>query len=342
VDEHTEGTTLDDGRYRPHIAVAKRLERTLAAAGSTSDRWEPTLRARADAGTTRTAELAEELRRLGGAEAEVRREAGEAATASGAIDVELARLQAERDEAQRRLEAAGAEPAEGDDREAIVDRLERLGRRREELGRVNPLAAEEYEREKESLAELTAQREDLERSLDELAKLRDDLDRTVERRFAETFEAVSGHFEEVASTLFPGGHGRLSLTGEGEGDDEEATPGIEVELRPAGKRVTRLSLLSGGEKALGAISFLFALFLARPCPFYLLDEVEAALDDANIGRFVELLRRFSDRAQFIVITHQKKTMEAADVLYGVTMGGDGVSQVVSRRLPREASAEAAA
>ena len=342
VDEPLEGKTLDDGRYRSHIAAAERLERTLSAAGSATDRWEPTLRARTDAGTTRTAELADELRRLGGAEAEIRREAGEAATAAGAIDVELARLQAERGEAQRRLEAAGAEPAEGDDRDAIAERLERLGRRREELGRVNPLAAEEYEREKESLAELTAQREDLERSLDELAKLRDDLDRTVERRFAETFDAVSGHFEEVASTLFPGGHGRLRLTGESQGDDEEAAPGIEVELRPAGKRVTRLSLLSGGEKALGAISFLFALFLARPCPFYLLDEVEAALDDANIGRFVELLRRFSDRAQFIVITHQKKTMEAADVLYGVTMGGDGVSQVVSRRLPREAGAEAAA
>jgi chromosome segregation protein len=342
VDEPATGTTLEEGRYRPHIDAAERLERTLSAAGSESDRWEPTLRARADAGTTRTAELAGELRRLGGAEAEIRREAGEAATAAGAIDVELARLQAEQEEAQRRLEAAGAEPAEGDDREVIAERIERLERRREELGRVNPLAAEEYEREKESLAELTAQREDLERSLDELAKLRDDLDRTVERRFAETFGAVSGHFEEVASTLFPGGHGRLRLTGESEGDDEEAAPGIEVELRPAGKRVTRLSLLSGGEKALGAISFLFALFLARPCPFYLLDEVEAALDDANIGRFVELLRRFSDRAQFIVITHQKKTMEAADVLYGVTMGGDGVSQIVSRRLPREASAEAAA
>ena len=341
VDEPAE-TTLDDGRYRPHIAAAERLVRTLSAAGSESDRWEPTLRARADAGTTRTAGLADELRRLGGAEAEFRREAGEAATAAGAIDVELARLQAEREEAHRRLEAAGGEPAEGDDRDAIAERLERLGRRREELGRVNPLAAEEYEREKESLAELTAQREDLERSLDELAKLREDLDRTVERRFTETFDAVSEHFEEVASTLFPGGHGRLRLTGESQGDDEEAAPGIEVELRPAGKRVTRLSLLSGGEKALGAISFLFALFLARPCPFYLLDEVEAALDDANIGRFVELLRRFSDRAQFIVITHQKKTMEAADVLYGVTMGGDGVSQVVSRRLPREASAEAAA
>ncbi len=342
VDEPGPGSALNDGRYRSQIVAAERLERMLAVAGLSSDRWEPTLRARVDAGTSRTAELADELRRLGGAEAEIRREAGEAAAASGAIDVELARLQAERDEAQRRLEAAGADPAEGDDRSVIAERLERLQRRREELGRVNPLAAEEYEREKESLAELTVQREDLERSLDELAKLRDDLDRTVERRFAETFEAVSGHFEEVASTLFPGGHGRLRLTAESDGDDDEATPGIEVELRPAGKRVTRLSLLSGGEKALGAISFLFALFLARPCPFYLLDEVEAALDDANIGRFVKLLRRFSDRAQFIVITHQKKTMEAADVLYGVTMGDDGISQVVSRRLPREPAAEAAA
>jgi chromosome segregation protein len=106
--------------------------------------------------------------------------------------------------------------------------------------------------------------------------------------------------------------------------------------------VTRLSLLSGGEKALGAISFLFALFLARPCPFYLLDEVEAALDDTNIGRFCALLRQFADRAQFIVVTHQKRTMEAADSLYGVTMGADGVSQVVSRRLPREEAATVAA
>ena len=102
--------------------------------------------------------------------------------------------------------------------------------------------------------------------------------------------------------------------------------------------MARLSLLSGGERSLGAIAFLFALFLARPCPFYLLDEVEAALDDTNIGRFVELLRRYADRAQFVVITHQKRTMEAADVLYGVTMGESGVSQIVSRRLPREESA----
>jgi chromosome segregation protein len=335
-------TVVDDTPYRPLIALAERLEAALAAAEAITARFEPTLRARADAGSARTGELAEELRKLGAAEAEIRREAAEVAARMSGVDVELARLQAERREAERRLEAAGSEPAEGDDREALAERVERLRRRREELGRVNPLAAEEYEREKENLADLTAQREDLEQSLAELAKLRDELDQTVERRFAETFGAVQAHFEEVAQTLFPGGTGRLRLTGEREGDDEEAAPGIEVELQPAGKRVTRLSLLSGGEKALGAISFLFALFLAKPCPFYLLDEVEAALDDANIGRVVELLRRYADRAQFIVITHQKKTMEAADILYGVTMGADGISQVVSRRLPREASAEAAA
>ncbi len=185
--------------------------------------------------------------------------------------------------------------------------------------------------------ELVAQREDLERSLRELDTLRRELADTVETRFAETYASVERHFAEVAATLFPGGKGRLTATG---GDGEE--PGIEIELQPAGKRITRLSLLSGGEKALGAISFLFALFLARPCPFYLLDEVEAALDDTNIGRFVELLRRFADRAQFIVVTHQKKTMDAADILYGVTMGADGVSQIVSRRVPRDAAAEAAA
>jgi hypothetical protein len=137
----------------------------------------------------------------------------------------------------------------------------------------------------------------------------------------------------VTATVFPGGEGRLRLT---EAEEDEEEPGVEVELRPAGKRVQRLSLLSGGEKALGAIAFLFALFLARPCPFYLLDEVEAALDDTNIGRFTGLLRQYADRAQFVVITHQKRTMEAADVLYGVTMGPDGVSQIVSRRLPRKA------
>jgi chromosome segregation protein len=119
-------------------------------------------------------------------------------------------------------------------------------------------------------------------------------------------------------------------------DDELGAdgPGVEVEVTPAGKAMKRLSLLSGGEKSLVALAFLFAVFLARPCPFYILDEVEAALDDLNIDRFLQLIARFSDRAQFIVVTHQKRTMDAADVLYGVSMGGDGVSKVVSRRLGR--------
>ena len=291
----------------------------------------------AETGGAVAASLAAGLREVAAREAELRREAQEASSAVSQVEIELARLDGESADARRRLDESGAEPAEGP-REELEATVERLERRRAALGGVNPFAKEEYDREKAHLSELRTQTADLELSLAELDKLRRDLTETVDRRFAETYAAVESNFAEVASTLFPGGEGRLRLT-EPEGEDEEA--GIEVELRPAGKRISRLSLLSGGEKALGALSFLFALFLARPCPFYLLDEVEAALDDANIGRFVGLLRRFSERAQFIVVTHQKRTMEAADVLYGVTMGRDGVSQVVSRRLPRE-DAEAAA
>ena len=328
------------GGARPPRALLERLvalaERAIRGLDATAaERLEAPLRARADAGGERTGGLAEELRRLGAAEADARREAAGAGEQASAIEVELAQLQAEIQEARRRLEAAGSEPAEGDDRDELAAKLERLERRRLSLGEVNPLAKEEYEREKERLTELREQSADLEESLKQLEELRAELTETVERRFEETFERVRESFHEVAATLFPGGEGRLRLT---EAEEEDAEPGVEVELRLAGKRVTRLSLLSGGEKALGAIAFLFALFLARPCPFYLLDEVEAALDDPNIGRFIELLRRFSDRAQFIVITHQKRTMEAADILYGVTMGGDGVSQIVSRRVPREEEA----
>jgi chromosome segregation protein len=325
-------------RARPHqlarvLGGAERLESVLAAATAAADRFEAPLRAQVDAGGSRTGELGEELRRLGAAEVELRQALTSASGNVSAIDVEVARIEAEAHEARRRLDHAGTEErAEGDDRDELAERAERLERRRESLGQVNPLAKEEYDAEKVRLEELASQRKDLEASLAELEKLRAELTETVERRFAETFDAVQKNFAEVASTLFPGGEGRLELV---HPEDEDAQPGIEVHLRPVGKKVQRLSLLSGGEKALGAISFLFALFLARPCPFYLLDEVEAALDDTNIGRFVELLRRYSDRAQFVVITHQKRTMEAADILYGVTMGGDGISQIVSRRLPRE-------
>ncbi len=163
--------------------------------------------------------------------------------------------------------------------------------------------------------------------------------------------------------LFPGGRGRLRLVradqvprsvvggeppegepSEHEEPEEEAEPemGVEIEVTPPGKSTKRLSLLSGGEKSLVALAFMFAVFLARPCPFYILDEVEAALDDINIDRFLELVRRYADRAQFIVVTHQKRTMDAADTLYGVSMGGDGVSRVVSRKLGGRSAEEAAA
>jgi chromosome segregation protein len=325
------------------VSLGDRLVSGLAGAADAGRRFEAALRARVDAGGSRTGDAATALRELAGREAELRRGAAESGERAAAIDVELARLDAEQSAARRRLEEAGAEPAEGDDSELLAERLTRLERRRETLGAVNPLAKQEYEEEKERLTELAAQREDVERSLVELEKLRNELTETVERRFEETFGAVQKHFADVAQTLFPGGEGRLTLSQPDEdGADDGSEPGVEIELRPAGKRVTKLSLLSGGEKALGAISFLFALFLARPCPFYLLDEVEAALDDTNIGRFVELLRRYADQAQFIVITHQKRTMEAADSLYGVTMGADGVSQILSRRVPREAPLAATA
>jgi chromosome segregation protein len=329
---------------RPSISLAllaEASERAAALLGrgeAAARRFEPTLAARVDAGGSRSGELGERLRTLGAQESELRRAASEAAERLTQIQVEAARLGREREEVLERL-PEGREPEALDDEEAeeLRTQVERLERRRESLGQVNPLAAEEHAREKARLEELVEQREDLERSLGELEGLRAELTETVEQRFEETYARVEQHFAEVVATLFPGGKGRLLVR---EGDEDEE-PGIEIELQPAGKKITRLSLLSGGEKALGAISFLFALFLARPAPFYLLDEVEAALDDTNIGRFVELLRRFSDRAQFIVVTHQKRTMEAADLLYGVTMGADGVSQVVSKRLTDDARAKAA-
>jgi len=330
---------LDPRALRPIAGAAERLAGILSGVVALAERLEAPLRARVDAGAVKVGKLGGELRRLGGEEVELRRAASQAAERAVTIEAERARLGAEAAEARRRLEAAAAEPAPGDDRDELEIKRERLARRLEALGRVNPLAKEEYEREKERLDELAAQRGDLERTLEELERLRAELAETVDRRFAETFAAVQAHFEEVSSTLFPGGGGRLRLT---EPDEEEAEPGVEVELRPAGKRVTKLSLLSGGEKALGAISFLFALFLARPSPFYLLDEVEAALDDPNISRFVELLRRYADRAQFIVVTHQKRTMQAADILYGVTMGTDGVSKILSRRMAAQPVALASA
>ncbi|HKD33849.1 MAG TPA: AAA family ATPase, partial [Gaiellaceae bacterium] len=213
--------------FEPLAVLAERLAAALSGAGKAARRFEAPLQARVDAGATRAGELAAELRRLGAEEAEARRAAAEAGERRAAVDVERARLEAEAAEARRRLEETGADPAEGEDREELAAKIERLERRRDALGQVNPLAKEEHEREKERLTELVAQREDLEASLRELEELRAELAEKVERRFDETFAAVSTHFEEVATTLFPGGHGRLRLTEPDEGEEV----GVEVELR---------------------------------------------------------------------------------------------------------------
>src|SRR4051812_48780183 len=245
------------------------------------------------------------------------------------------------------------EPLEEEQRAELTGRVERLARRREQLGPVNPLAQQEYEEAVAHVEELETQREDLESALAELEGLIRDTDKRIRQAFEETYEAAARNFEETVAHLFPGGRGRLRLVqpdgprpvlggDEVPESDEETEPGVEIEVTPAGNAMKRLSLMSGGEKSLVALAFLFAVFLARPCPFYILDEVEAALDDANIDRFLQLVCQFSDRAQFIVVTHQKRTMDAADVLYGVSMGGNGVSKVVSRKLGAERNFDALA
>ena len=175
---------------------------------------------------------------------------------------------------------------------------------------------------------LAEQLEDLNRTRKDLVDIIAEVDRRVEEVFALAYADVEKTFQHVFSRLFPGGEGRLILTDPG----QWLTTGVDVEARPAGKKVKRLSLLSGGERSLVAVAFLVSLFMARPSPFYILDEVEAALDDTNLGRLLGIYEELRERSQLLVITHQKRTMEIADALYGVTMRGDGVSTVVSQRL----------
>jgi chromosome segregation protein len=333
--------------------------------------------------------VAAELRACASEEARIQaklREAGEAVTSA---EVRAQQVRDQEAEATHELEQLAeklglpAEPAPEALEPQVADelrkRIERLQRRREQLGPVNPLAKAEYDEALAHVEELERQRTDLETALRELKAFIRDTDRQIRETFEETFTAAAKNFEELAARLFPGGRGRLRLVREdagprpvlggqeadsGDGTAEVAAEaaaeeaanleaaaeagldpdddvGVEIEITPAGKAMKRLTLLSGGEKSMTAIAFLFAVFLAKPCPFYILDEVEAALDDLNIGRFLDLVEAYKDRAQFIVVTHQKRTMEAADTLYGVSMAENGVSKVISRRLPpREIVAEA--
>ena len=313
-------------------------------------------------------DLTEALRACSREDAELQtklRAAGERVTEA---EVRVAHLEDRRTEAAAELAKIGAllgrelGPSEerlGEGERAEIEaKLERVARRREQLGPVNPLAEAEYKEALAHVEDLETQRHDLETALAELGSLIKETDRKIHAAFEETFEATQRNFEELVEHLFPGGRGRLRIVDDSRGPkpvlggaapeaadaraeaeaaadeeagDEFATQGVEIEVTPAGKATRRLSLLSGGEKALVALAFVFSVFLARPSPFYILDEVEAALDDANIDRFLQLVKRFSDRAQFIIVTHQKRTMDAAEVLYGVSMSKGGITKVVSRR-----------
>jgi chromosome segregation protein len=374
------------------IPLAKRLAEALRSAGETVEQRVAELEAELASDREAGEAMAGELRACAAEEAQIQaqlRGAGEAVTA---VEVAAQRLRDRAHEAMQETQAVAdllelsaharvqqAEPLEEEQAEALAARVDRLQRRREQLGPVNPLAQEEYAEAVAHVEELEGRRSDLETALRELKAVIRETDKQIEETFAETFAAAARNFEELAGDVFPGGSGRLKLVrdeqaprpvlggqqldgaadradGDGgagyaaeaaaeaeaerealqaEDGSEIGQLGVEIEITPAGKSAKRLSLLSGGEKSMTALAFLFAVFLAKPCPFYILDEVEAALDDLNLDRFLALLRRYADRAQFIVITHQKRTMEAADWLYGVSMGGDGVSKVLSRRLPAE-------
>jgi chromosome segregation protein len=347
-------------------AILGELEHELRADSAAGEALAGALRECASAESALHAQLRELADAVTSAEVGAQQARDQAAEAEGELTVVAARLGLEAVPAEEELAES--------EREALRDRVERLARRREALGPVNPLAAEEYREALERVEELEAQRGDLETALRELRALIRTTDREIAESFEQTYAAAAENFEALVADVFPGGRGRLRLvrdqagpravlggeapaeaaaeaSAEREAEAEEAAAegfgpeellGVEIEVTPAGKSMKRLSLLSGGEKSMTAIAFLFAVFLARPCPFYILDEVEAALDDVNIDRFLTLLRRHSSRAQFIVVTHQKRTMEAADWLYGVSMGGDGTSKVVSRRLGREGLAEVGA
>jgi len=207
-------------------------------------------------------------------------------------------------------------------------RLANAERLLERLGRVNPLALEEFAALEQRHKFLTEQLEDLTQTRKDLIQIIEELDVKMQSIFAEAFEDTRAAFEQVFPVLFPGGSGSIFLT-----DPENLlTTGLEVTVKPAGKRIERLSLLSGGERSLAAVALLIAIFKARPSPFYVMDEVEAALDDANLGRLLQIFQDLRTSSQLIIITHQKRTMEIADALYGVSMRQDGISAVVGQRI----------
>jgi len=216
-------------------------------------------------------------------------------------------------------------------REQQQKRLASAERKLGQLGRVNPLALEEFAALEQRHKFLTEQLTDLTNTRKDLVTIIEEIDEKMQTIFEAAFADTEAAFERVFPILFPGGSGHIALTN----PDDLLTTGIEVSVKPAGKKIERLSLLSGGERSLAAVALLIAIFKARPSPFYIMDEVEAALDDANLGRLLTIFEDLRENSQLIVITHQKRTMEIADALYGVSMRQDGVSAVVGQRVAQE-------
>ena len=321
------------GIGRAAVDVALRAERWADRASTGADEARAVAR-RAD----------DELTSLRTRERDLGTQLDHAATRRGRAQVRQAELRARIDAVlERAMDEWGLSVPDLSALEALEPQAEQAARERSEvlerdlrrLGPVNPRAAQEYRDLAERETFLVEQMEDLRSSKRDLMKIVRDVDSTIVDVFGRAFGDVAGEFEAVFQRLFPGGTGRLKLTD----PDDLLNSGIEVEARPPGKNVKKLSLLSGGERSLVALAFLFAIFRSRPSPFYLLDEVEAALDDVNLLRFLGLIEELEERAQVLVVTHQRRTMEAADVLYGVTMK-DGVSHVVAKRMEEAPAAQA--
>jgi len=295
--------------------VRERRRQQSEAARAASERLESLRRERSDA-TRGLEEVRERSRRAELEEAEARMR----------LEAAVETLRREQDcEPETAMAAECPELPAGT---SPPNRVRELERELRLMGPINPLALEEYEQLQERHTFLEGQLDDIKSSRRELAKVIKAVDREIVDVFAAAYADVADNFVKLFETLFPGGSGRLTLTE----PDSLLDTGIEVEARPVGKNVRKLSLLSGGERSLTALAFLFAVFRSRPSPFYLMDEVEAALDDVNLHRFLELVHEFRDEAQLLVVTHQKRTMEAADCLYGVTMQPGGSSRVISERV----------
>jgi len=323
-------------RATAYEELAGRIARHREAADALHDRLEERRRARTEAASAAGAEL-DQLRRerrtlegelAGVRERSQRREVTEVETKLRLENV-LERLRTDFDcEPAAALDAPAPEVPEGT---TMAGRARDLEREIRLMGPINPLALEEYDALQERNEFLVSQLDDVKSSRRDLQRVIKAVDKEIVSVFEQAYADVERSFTDLFSTLFPGGSGRLTLT-----DSENLlTTGIEMEARPSGKNVRTLSLLSGGERSLTALAFLLAVFRARPSPFYLMDEVEAALDDVNLHRFLELVHEFRDEAQLLIVSHQKRTMEAADCLYGVSMPPGGSSRVVSQRMSGE-------